>query len=87
MPLAYGLLLLCLLIGDAWTNSSPDHSFLRHADTNKTIGLELFNDLEELARIVDISYCVGVTGIWKPFTCISRCHQFPSFELVTVWTA
>lgn len=50
------------------------------------ISIELFNDLEELSRIVDISYCVGVTGIGiqKPFLCASRCQDFPSFELVTV---
>ncbi|CAF9904353.1 MAG: hypothetical protein ALECFALPRED_007526 [Alectoria fallacina] len=51
------------------------------------IPVELFNDLEELSRIVDISYCVGVTGtgIQKPFTCVSRCQDFHSFELVTTW--
>ena len=50
------------------------------------ISIELFNDLEELSRIVDISYCVGLggTGIQKPFLCASRCQDFPSFELVTV---
>lgn len=47
---------------------------------------ELFADLEELSRIVDISYCVGLTGtgIQKPFECLSRCHEFGGFELVTV---
>lgn len=47
---------------------------------------ELFADLEELSRIVDISYCVGLTGtgIRKPFECLSRCHEFGGFELVTV---
>ena len=51
------------------------------------ISAELFNDLEELSRIVDISYCVGITGtgIQKPFLCASRCQDFPSFELVTTW--
>lgn len=51
-----------------------------------TVSIELFNDLEELSRIVDISYCVGLTGteILKPFLCASRCQDFPSFELVTV---
>lgn len=46
----------------------------------------LFVDLEELSRIVDISYCVGLTGtgIQKPFQCLSRCHEFGGFELVTV---
>lgn len=48
------------------------------------ISTELFQDLEELSRVVDISYCVGVTGIWKPFECASRCGDFKGWELVTV---
>lgn len=51
---------------------------------NRTVSSELFYELEELARIVDISYCVGTTGILKPFMCASRCQDFPGFELVTV---
>lgn len=60
---------------------------LRHANTNRTVSPELFSDLEELARIVDISYCVGLTGIGvsKPFRCLSRCSDFPTFELVKTW--
>merc|ERR1712093_343451 len=46
------------------------------------ISVSLFAELEELARIVDISYCVGTTGISKPFLCASRCDEFPDFELV-----
>ena len=54
--------------------------------TDRNISTELFADLEELSRIVDISYCVGATGtgIQKPFLCASRCQDFPDFELVTV---
>ena len=51
---------------------------------NRNITSKLFAELEELARIVDISYCVGTTGIHKPFLCASRCQDFPGFELVTV---
>ena len=53
---------------------------------NPNVSPDLFNDLEESSRIVDISYCVGITGtgIQKPFTCASRCHEFENFELVTV---
>ncbi|KAF2142232.1 uncharacterized protein K452DRAFT_28540 [Aplosporella prunicola CBS 121167] len=64
---------------------------LRHpvvdASTNDTISVQLFAELEELARIVDISYCVGLTGlgIKKPFRCPSRCAEFRNFELVTSW--
>jgi hypothetical protein len=62
---------------------------LHHATTNKTISATLFAELEELARLVDISYCVGTgtgLGIFKPFKCLSRCSEFDHFELVTVGT-
>lgn len=54
---------------------------------NDTVSQQLFGELDELARIVDITYCVGMTGIGihKPFECLSRCKDFPSFELVTTW--
>lgn len=58
-----------------------------HARSNDTtISTQLFIELEELARIVDISYCVGTAGlgIQKPFQCASRCAEFEHFELVTV---
>jgi hypothetical protein len=55
---------------------------------NDPITRELFFELEELARIVDISYCVGTAGlgIQKPFSCASHCgdEDFKDFELVTV---
>ena len=51
---------------------------------NSSVSNELFQELEEHARIVDISYCVGTTGIQKPFLCASRCQEFDGFELVTV---
>jgi hypothetical protein len=61
---------------------------LRGANNDTLITQELFWELEELARIVDISYCVGPAGlgIQKPFQCPSRCgdRDFESFELVTV---
>ena len=55
--------------------------------TNRTISPTLFGELEELARIVDISYCVGTgtgLGIQKPFHCLGRCKEFSNFELVSV---
>lgn len=51
----------------------------------RNVSQALFNSLEELARIVDIAYCVGSTGIQKPFRCLSRCNDFPAFELITTW--
>jgi hypothetical protein len=59
--------------------------------SNDTITRELFFELEELARIVDIAYCVGTAGlgIQKPFECASHCgdEDFRNFELVTVGRA
>ena len=46
---------------------------------------ELFAELEELSRIVDISYCIGTTGVHKPFECVSRCTDFEGFDLVKTW--
>ena len=53
-------------------------------NTSRNVSVALFQSLEELARLVDISYCVGSTGIQKPFTCISRCSEFEGFELIKV---
>jgi hypothetical protein len=53
--------------------------------TSGDISIKLFAELEELSRIVDISYCVGTTGISKPFKCASRCDEFPDFELVATF--
>jgi hypothetical protein len=64
----------------------PRASAIPSASNDSSISVALFAELEELARIVDISYCVGSTGlgIQKPFQCLSRCSEFDSFELVKV---
>lgn len=49
------------------------------------ISTPLFADLERLSRVVNISYCVGNTGVRKPFECLSRCNDFPELSLVTTW--
>lgn len=51
---------------------------------SRNVSSHLFYELEELARIVDITYCVGTTGIQKPFMCVSRCQDFEGFQLVKV---
>ncbi|KAJ5894397.1 hypothetical protein N7495_006088 [Penicillium taxi] len=38
-----------------------------------SVSSDLFNSLEELSRLVDISYCVGTTGVQEPFQCLSHC--------------
>jgi hypothetical protein len=52
--------------------------------SSHNVSIPLFAELEEFARIVDIAYCVGVAGIYRPFECASRCHEFPGYELVDV---
>jgi hypothetical protein len=90
LALAVNLLLLALPV-HAVAAVPVDHQdqvpLLHHARTNRTVSADLFTELEELARIVDISYCVGLTslGINKPFSCLSRCKDFPKFELITTW--
>ncbi|KAJ8123052.1 hypothetical protein ONZ43_g904 [Nemania bipapillata] len=55
------------------------------ANASGGISSDFFASLERLSRLVDIAYCVGTTGIRQPFSCISRCDDFPSLELVTTW--
>ncbi|KAL7824158.1 Alpha/Beta hydrolase protein [Trichoderma gracile] len=50
------------------------------------ISVSLFASLERLARLVDVSYCLGNSGIRKPFECISRCDEFPNMTLVNTWS-
>ncbi|KAJ6445639.1 triacylglycerol lipase FGL2 [Purpureocillium lavendulum] len=50
------------------------------------VSVPFFADLERLSRLVDISYCVGNTGVRKPFSCVSRCKDFPDLSLVTTWS-
>ncbi|KAG5929725.1 hypothetical protein E4U42_004884 [Claviceps africana] len=49
------------------------------------ISTPLFGELERLARLVDVSYCVGNTGVRKPFACLSWCKEFPEMALETTW--
>ncbi|KAI2784703.1 alpha/beta-hydrolase [Daldinia loculata] len=55
------------------------------ATTADHISNGLFASLERLSRLVDITYCVGTTGITPPFSCASRCKEFPTLDLVTTW--
>jgi predicted lipase len=92
-PILAALINILLLAVFAAASAHGDHQvqeqvpLLQHALTNRSVSPDLFTELEELARIVDISYCVGLTslGINKPFSCLSRCKDFPKFELVTTW--
>lgn len=84
--------LLCTLLKSFQVQSAPaiqvPFGVESHTNLGYDISAELFADLEELSRLVDISYCVGLTstGIQRPFQCASRCHEFQGFELVAVST-
>lgn len=62
------------------TTSSP-----AKAPSTDGVSVALFSSLERLSRLVDIAYCVGVSGVSHPFSCASRCKEFPTLELVTTW--
>lgn len=85
------LLHLFALGAATFTSASPlfDHQYPSSRDDgangSSSISAGFFASLERLSRLVDIAYCVGTTGIRQPFSCISRCSEFPSFELVTTW--
>lgn len=50
-----------------------------------SVSTGFFASLERLARLVDITYCVGTTGISPPFSCASRCKEFPELRLASTW--
>ncbi|KAI1341619.1 alpha/beta-hydrolase [Xylariaceae sp. FL0016] len=80
------LVSLNLVVASALASPVDQHA-LQHDDTTppSSISTSLFASLERLSRLVDITYCVGTTGISRPFSCVSRCKDFPSLELVTTW--
>ena len=78
------LLAIPLACAFSTPSSTLRESRSQQAASSQNITSRIFADLEEAARIVDITYCVGVTGVSKPFQCLSRCQDFPNFELVTV---
>ncbi|PWY76360.1 putative actin-related protein 2/3 complex subunit 1A [Aspergillus sclerotioniger CBS 115572] len=70
----------------------PVRAFVRH-EADRILPIQilrpvpqgLYDSLEELARVVDVSYCVGSTGLQKPFECLSHCGDLRGFELLTTW--
>ena len=52
---------------------------------DKGVSVALFSSLERMSRLVDVAYCVGTSGVSKPFSCVSRCKDFASLTLVTTW--
>lgn len=62
-------------------------SFTSHDGVASQSGVSttLFASLERMARLVDITYCVGTTGVSPPFSCASRCSEFPTLQLIKTW--
>lgn len=50
-----------------------------------SVSPSFFSDIERLARLVDIAYCVGTSGVYQPFSCASRCKDFPNLHLASTW--
>ncbi|KAF4980124.1 hypothetical protein FZEAL_3788 [Fusarium zealandicum] len=55
------------------------------APAPSSISVALFATLERFSRLVDIAYCIGTTGVRKPFDCVSRCNDFPNLSLINAW--
>ncbi|GJC83886.1 lipase A [Colletotrichum liriopes] len=90
-PLLY-LLQLAPLVGlvSATPSGNTQQPLLPTNDSNTDapppiVSVGLFRSLERTSRIVDITYCVGTSGVSQPFSCASRCKEFPSFTLVSTW--
>ncbi|GKT83018.1 LOW QUALITY PROTEIN: triacylglycerol lipase [Colletotrichum tofieldiae] len=90
-PLLY-LLQLAPLVGlvSATPSGNMQQPLLPTNDSNTDapppiVSVGLFRSLERTSRIVDITYCVGTSGVSQPFSCASRCKEFPSFTLVSTW--
>ncbi|KAK2069479.1 hypothetical protein P8C59_004059 [Phyllachora maydis] len=49
------------------------------------VSLPFFASLERTSRLVDITYCVGTAGVSPPFSCPSRCADFPTLHLLQTW--
>ncbi|KAI2629031.1 Alpha/Beta hydrolase protein [Xylaria nigripes] len=85
--LVVNLLYLFVLGAAHFAFASPlsDPYLSSQSEKSDGISIGFFASLERISRLVDVAYCVGTTGIWPPFSCVSRCRDFPSLELVTTW--
>ncbi|KOS21193.1 putative feruloyl esterase A [Escovopsis weberi] len=71
----------------AQASQGPQEPLMNHGRPDaKAISTPLFASLERLARLVDTTYCLGSTGIHRPFDCLSRCKEFPEMRLATTWS-
>jgi pimeloyl-ACP methyl ester carboxylesterase len=77
--------LICAAVGASIARASSQLPRASDDEPLAPVSVRLFSSLERMSRIVDISYCVGVTGVSKPFSCVSRCKEFPTLTLVKSW--
>lgn len=79
-------LILASSLGSSTTARADQHPLLAAHDASPHgVSPGFFSSLERLSRLVDIAYCVGNTGVSAPFSCASRCRDFPSLHLVSTW--
>jgi hypothetical protein len=85
--LLYVLFFMRLCVLSVFAAEELQHVITASIDNPKSqeISAKLFLSLERTSRLVDIAYCVGNSGISPPFSCVSRCKDFPSVELVATW--
>lgn len=76
--------LLRALLSTCWVipACAQQHPLPNPTTGKPTVTPALFDSLSELARIVDVAYCVSTTGIQSPFECLSWCTTFPHFNLI-----
>ncbi|PFH62548.1 hypothetical protein XA68_13130 [Ophiocordyceps unilateralis] len=79
------LFAIAVIMRLAWTLVGPVVLASSSGPVAASIPTPLFGDLERLSRIADIAYCVGNSGVRKPFHCLSHCSDFPELSLVTSW--
>lgn len=84
------LLSLSTLLAPALAEPIPAHDAQEPLSGGNNAGengvsVALFASLERMSRLVDVAYCVGTSGVSKPFSCISRCKDFQSLSLVTTF--
>lgn len=71
--------------------SAPSPAFhqiplLPEVHRSNGISQELFKDLNDLAKIVDVTNCLQTPeGISYPFECNSFCREFPGLKLLKQW--
>lgn len=65
---ALGYLAAGLTLSATYGLPTAQHPLILQHGGDRAISPHLFSELEELARIVDISYCVGTSGVQKVST-------------------